>query len=425
MKNLKLVIIGLIIFLLVILVILFNMMNIAKKNEENNVMQNEEIIEENNINEGDFNSSENYAEVTIPTTYYTVKGYIESFLEDVKTLNTNDSNSSKLLNILDDTYITNNSINNNNIRNKMIKYGNSSYNINNIYEYAYSDTLTTYCVNGTFATEIDGVTNYNIFFALDYSSGAYKIYPAGNNISYINTQAIELNEYNSYKNTTIDDLTMCNNYLNTYIESVKNNINNSYNLLDEEYRNKRFNNIQNYIQYINENEEEILNSKVNQYKVNINYDGSKQYIIIDNYNKYYIIDAKSVMNYTIMLDSYTLPVSETITRYESSTETEKACMCLELVKEMINNKDYRSMYNHLNETFKNNNFTSLEEFSNLIKNKYYESNNFSYESYSTSNNNYIINVKVSDNSDENKNFNISFIVKLGSSIDDFEMSFNI
>ena len=428
MKKLKLLMIILIISLLILLVILLNITNVEKKSEENNTVQNTEVIEENNINEitnGDFKASEIYSEVTSPTTYYTVNGYIIQFFNDIRSLNNINNNINKLLNIIDNNYLEKNSITATNIKEKLSKFGNSSYTINNIYEYAGSDTLTTFLINGQFASAVDGNTNYNIFLLLDYSTGAYKIYLGGNETNFVNGQSIELNQYNSYKNTTIDDLTMCNNYLNLYIENVKNNTNNSYNLLNENYRNKRFKNIQNYIQYINENKDEILNSKVDKYKVNVNYDGSKQYIIIDNYSRYYIINAKSVMTYSIMLDSYTTPLSETTAKYNSSSEVEKAGMCLEMVKEMINNNDYQSMYNHLNETFKTNNFTSLEEFSNLIKNKYYESNNFSYESYSTSNNNYIINVKVSDNSDENKNFNISFIVKLGSSIDDFEMSFNI
>ena len=59
----------------------------------------------------------------------------------------------------------------------------------------------------------------------------------------------------------------------------------------------------------------------------------------------------------------------------------------------------------------------------IPKEKFYDINNFKYESYQVSNNSYIINVKVSDDTDESKNFTMSFVVKLADSIDKFEMSF--
>ena len=98
-------------------------------------------------------------------------------------------------------------------------------------------------------------------------------------------------------------------------------------------------------------------------------------------------------------------------------------MCLEQVKEMLNNKDYKTIYNHLNSTYKNNNFETQDKFTSYMKEKFYDINNFKYESYQVSNNSYIINVKVSDDTDESKNFMMSLVVKLADSIDKFEMSF--
>lgn len=442
MKNLKNIIIGLMFYLIILLAILFLINSIRKTlkkdNEvENNIAENIVNIVENNIDgnnveqnsideisEGDFSVSDGYSEVTSPTTYYTVKNYVENFLEKTKSLNNNTSNSVQLLNILDEDYINKNSINSENIAEKISKYGNYTYSINNIYEYAASDTLRTFLVNGNFSENVDGTSSFNIFFALDYASGAYKIYPAGNNNSYINKDEIELNEYNKFENTTVDDFTMCSNYLNLYIQSVKSNPSNSYNLLNKSYRNSRFKDVNAYLEYVNKNKNSILNSKVEKYKVNVKSDGTKEYIIIDNYNKYFIVKADSVMSYSIILDSYTIPLSETIAKYNSATEEEKVCMCLEMVKEMINNKDYSSMYNHLNETFRDNNFSSLSEFSSLIESKYYDINEFSYKSYTVSNNSYIITVSVSDSLNKSNNFDTSFVVKLGSNSRDFQISFS-
>lgn len=428
-NNLKLYLVILLAFFISVLIILIIMnrregtsdKNIDTVNSVNNEIPNNEEID----NGGDFITSEEYSEVTSPTSFYTVKNYVEEFFYHIESLSNSNSSIEELMGILYDDYIIENNITSDNLNNKLSKLIKYSFNIDNIYVYSNTNTLTTFLVNGNFTNEVDGFTSYNIFMAIDYESGAYKIYPAGNNSKFVNNKNIELNEYNKYKNNTVDDLTMCNNYLNFYKQKIQENLSEAYDLLDNDYKKVRFKNVDSYIQYVNNNKNNILNFKVEKYKVNVNTDGSKQYIIIDNNSYYFIINARSVMNFSIMLDSYTTPLSETTTKYSSASDQEKACMCLEMVKEMINNKDYETIYSHLNETFKSNNFSSFENFSNLIKSKYYDINTFSYESYSTANDSYIINVKVSDNSDKNKNFDMSFVVKLGKSINDFEMSFNI
>ena len=190
-------------------------------------------------------------------------------------------------------------------------------------------------------------------------------------------------------------------------------------LLDENYRSKRFGGIENFnsnFQYLNMNLQYVKRSYYNDRTI---------YIGIDNNGKYYIVSEKTPTNFSIMLDSYTIPLSETTKKYTSSSEQQKACMCLEQVKEMINNKDYKSVYNHLNNTFKNNNFETQDKLVSYIKGKFYDLNNFEYESYQVSNNSYIITVKVIDDTDETKSFTMSFVVKLADSIEKFEMSFGI
>lgn len=419
MKNLRIIIIT-IISLLIILLVLLNIFKI--NNNKNGEQKNIQNISENNIEgiiEGDFVENNNYREVSDPTSYYTTKNYIEDFFKEIKNINA--SNSKQILDVLDANYIKSNSITEQNLSDKLSKFKNMNYTINNIYEYSPNQKLKTYCIIGSASSNTDNT--FTTFFNIDYETGAYSIYLENNSKNYANTNNIELNNNNKFKNTTVDDLTICNKYLETYINIVDSNVNKSYDMLEENYKKAKFNSIDNYLNFINNNKSSIMQAKIEKYKTNVNADGTREYILITSNSRYFIINAKSVVNFSIMLDSYTLPITETTTKYASVTDEQKACMCLDQVKEMLNNKDYKTIYNHLNSTYKNNNFETQDKFTSYIKDKFYDINNFKYESYQVSNNSYIINVKVSDDTDESKNFTMSFVVKLADSIDKFEMSF--
>ena len=207
-------------------------------------------------------------------------------------------------------------------------------------------------------------------------------------------------------------------YLNYYYYLQQTDKQSAYDLLNKEYREARFGDVNNYYQYLQNN-----NSREISYMKEYTEGSTNKFIAVNKFGDYYIFIETAPMKFSIMLDSYTIPLTETTTKYNSATNEQKACMCLEQVKEMLNNKDYKTIYNHLNSTYKNNNFETQDKFTSYMKEKFYDINNFKYESYQVSNNSYIINVKVSDDTDESKNFTMSFVVKLADSIDKFEMSF--
>ena len=418
-KKIILIIIGLLTILLILLYIIMSHKNSGQKGNEEKNIQNEEVVEE--ISKGDFVASSKYIEVNDPTNYYTVKGYVEKFFKELNMINA--SNTSKIMDVLDAEYIKEKSLNEQNLSDSLSKFKNVTYTINNIYEYSASEYLVTYCIVGNVSTSIDGKSTFITFLNIDYEAGAYSIYLENSASTYVNKNNIKLNNNNKFEVTSVSNDTIVSKYLELYINAI--NENKSYDMLDENYKKAKFSSVDDYSKFIYDNKDSIIQGKVEKYKTNIKTDGTREYIVITTNNRYFIVEAKSVVTFSVMLDSYTIPLTETQTKYSSATKEQKACMCLEQVKEMLNNKDYNAIYNHLNSTFKNNNFETQDKLELYLKNKFYNTNNFKYESYQASNDSYVINVKVSDSTDETKNFDMSFVVELADSINNFEMSFNI
>ena len=109
---------------------------------------------------------------------------------------------------------------------------------------------------------------------------------------------------NEYTNVIISDDDMVRIYLNDYLNSVRNNIENSYYLLDEEYRNARFNGVNNYINYINNLK--IYNSVDRYYKKSV--DGYVIYGVYDSNGNYYVFKTNGVMQYSVFLDDETIEI---------------------------------------------------------------------------------------------------------------------
>ena len=237
--------------------------------------------------------------------------------------------------------------------------------------------------------------------------------------------SIDGNDYNKFEiyNGTEATKKAIEHYAKYYYFLEKTDMNSAYELLNKEYKNKRFGNIESY------KSSKVLWKNIDVEYVKKEFIGSKvQYIGIDKNGGYYIFIENSPMDYEILLDSYTIPLTETVEKYNSSNNTEKACMCLELVKEMINMKDYKSLYNtYLNKEFKQNNFSTMDQFTKYINSKFYNNNKFEYISYRTSEDSFIVNVnlKNADSDQQGDDNEFSFVVKLNSGLTDFEFSFDV
>ena len=112
-------------------------------------------------------------------------------------------------------------------------------------------------------------------------------------------------EVNEYIPVYVSDEDMAKIYLNEYIHTMYSDINKAYNLLDEEYRNKKFGNIENYRAYVSN-----LNSS--SYHLDSFYiDDSKKnkiYGIYDTNGNMFIFETNGIMQYKVYLDDYTVEI---------------------------------------------------------------------------------------------------------------------
>lgn len=264
------------------------------------------------------------------------------------------------------------------------------------------------------------IDDYNAVFAIQPLNEEY------NNIDEINIRK-EIDEIEpTYNNRTIysevNEQTICTNYLIKYKSNLLNNTEQAYNLLEEDYRNAKFGNLENFQEYLKDNEDIIDKITLKYYGVNKN-DDYTEYICQDVYENYYIFQVKSVFDYKVILDTYTIDLPGFVEVYKNASNEDRVLMNIQRFFYAIEDEDYRYAYNKLDETFKTNNFATLEEFENYAKTNFFKRNTLSAGKAEKQGNIYLYNITIKDASEEsNKERTTSFVMKLGEGTD-FVMSF--
>lgn len=293
-----------------------------------------------------------------------------------------------------------------------------------------NDNINVYAVYGI-------QNNKNIYYiiSLDYNNFTYNIKQVteeecnnikdGKSNDYIKITNIEENNDNKFELKVMSDVQTSAMYYNM----IKNLLNSEpevlYNfVLDDEYKQKRFLNIENFIEFVNKNKSKYNNMKLSKY-AKYKYEGYVQYVCLDNNGDYFVInDNVDTGEYKILLDTYTIDQAEFIKKYNSAADNEKAGYNINKFFEAINANDYNYAYNCLAESFKQNKFPTQKQFENYIKNNFYNKNDVKYLNYRKEGNYYIYIVNIINSADTTKSVQKDFIVNLK---DDrqFEMSFSV
>lgn len=127
---------------------------------------------------------------------------------------------------------------------------------------------------------------------------------------YLNKEEVEqefLKNYavNEYIPTYISDEDLTKIYLNEYVHIMYSDQERAYELLDKEYREKRFGNLEVFKEYVNSLT--YSNYKLDRFYV----DTKGKYIIygaIDTNGNIFIFKTNGVMQYTVYLDDYTVEI---------------------------------------------------------------------------------------------------------------------
>lgn len=243
-------------------------------------------------------------------------------------------------------------------------------------------------------------------------------------ISNINKE-IESNDDNEYSKDNYTYENRAREYFITYKRLALSKPEILYNYMEKEYRNKRWNNLDNFKKYIEENKNNIIKTKLNEYLVNVEQDYT-QFVCKDQYENYYIFDEKLPMQFNLKLDTYTLTTEKFKETYKKSNDIEKVQLDVDKFIKMMNSHDYINIYKYLSEGFKENYFKTEEQFEQYIKSIFYKYNKVTYKDITKKGSDiYTASIQIEDLTGENneiKEFNI--IIQL---IDEenFIMSFGI
>lgn len=438
MRKIKIMIF---VFIIIIISLICALLLISKDNNHNNTLSNST----NNI-VVNINTTVNYIEeaktsatkdiaiidsnikaVTSSTKFYTVSNCVQKYFDTIS-----NKNKSELYAILNSDYITSKGITEENVLSYVHTITTSS-NFTAL-EMNVLEGMNTevYSVYGTILDKNKTGIGEDVFFIVDLSRHnlTFSITPLIGN-SYSNIKQIDIvnedimvekNDYNKFSYYKITDEELIRRYISNYKINAIYNTKESYNLLDEEYRIKRFGSLNEYQEYIKENVDTIKNSILKTYDVTEE-NGITRYDYIDNNGNHYLFKETAVMQYTVFLDDYTILTDEGKEEYNELDKFDKAKHNLTKFIKMINSKDYNGIYNVLDNTFKSNNFKNVESLKKYIEENAYKYNDIEIEEYDDTTYDYIVfncnlinfnnekevkSITIIINQMENGNFTMSF-----------------
>lgn len=294
--------------------------------------------------------------------------------------------------------------------------------------------IRTFFVYGNFSNNVEqNKVAFQIIVEIDSKNNTFYIYPTSyviqnyqdeKDLESYTTKLTEIpkNDYNTFTFVNVEDTTVINDYLSNFKSLLINDIDSSYELLDQDYKTAKFENIDAYKEYVNNNINYLLTITIDKYKKDVTENGT-QYTCIDKNGNYYIFEETTVMKYKVLLDTYTVILPEFAEQYDSLENTKKVAMNIEKIIQALNLRDFKYIYNKLDDTFKANNFSTLEDFEKYMDENYPSTYNVEYTTYNQENETYMQTIILNDkNSDEQKENTI--IMQLKDNYE-FVMSFNV
>jgi len=424
-KIKKILIILFIIIVILILLIIFLLKN--QKNDVNNVIVEDDsnefgeevILEEDNNGYTDVSDAGTFFSVVdvvkryeklckLNIEYASSEVYIneDEYLLDIKN---EEDRKNAIYNLLDKQYVKKNKITTANIDKYVYNIDTDTILLPKRMKVKYGTKVNTYIYEAYLIKDKD-VQNKYFIVRTNNANQTFSLEFVNQDVGDIlnlnineNNDSIENMRYNNFDidTITIDEITQ--KYFENYKELVMIKPEIIYeNYLEDEYKQKRYGSVEEYNKYVKNNIEQIETSQITKYVTNVTSENKIEYVCMDQYENTYIFDEDSTMQYKIKFDNYTIPTEKFISTYNEATDEQKIQMNVDKFVQMINRQDYRTSYAFIDDGFKNNYFKTNEEFEEFIKNKFYLYNSISFKSIdSKGNNTYVVNVEISDITEEN------------------------
>lgn len=434
MTTLKKIIIFLVIIIIIVIVSIFAVIYFNKGKVIYNIDETGSTEEETNS----FNKKLKL--VTSRNDFYAVKQCLDKFYMYYGSI-FDDSNQNNIENkesaiesmyeMLDKDYINSYGITKNNLEQKIDKVKISKVDINEMYVSQKNVNVSVYIVKGRLMEQetkklsdffvmvkLDSLNKTFSVFLSNYFKEKYSNIKIGEEADWKFDDSIEKNDINIFDYKNISDETYMQDLLSKYQSEVLYDQEIAYNNLNEEYRNNRFGSFDNFMTYARQNIIRNVKLKLAKYQIN-NYDGYKQYVCQDGDDNYYIFNEKGVMNYSLLLDTYTVNIPKFTEKYDKADDQVKVGMNIEKILSAIKEKDYNYIYNKLDDTFKKNNFDSVDKLKEYIQ-KTFTSDKVTYNEFKNLGGIYTYKLLINGNSDSN----VTIIMQLNDNYD-FKMSFSV
>lgn len=364
-----------IIIVIIVIGILLSFLNI---NKENTQSENKEINEEQE--DVTIEQQNNFVEVNEEGQFYNALHYINlyfNFIIDENNQAIKDIEYSKAINV----------------NNEIKELEDSKFYAEKAYYKDLDYNHSLYIFEG----KLEKNENYSSFVCgiiFDYENSTYAIIRKNSveEIEKMNIEYnIEKNDNNQYEYYNVENYEIISSIFENFKLKVDQNLlEEEFNLLDNEYKTARFNNINEYYNFIDERKDQIKNSTVIKYK-NTTIDDKEKYLVVDQYNNYYVFYVTGPMKYTMMLDNYTIIDDETMKEYNNLDNYSKAHTSVDIFINMINNKDYEKAYSKTE-------FNNLNEFEDYINNYFYNNNILEVKSVEENGDLYTVTTKIYSNS---------------------------
>lgn len=446
-KIIKILIIAMLVIICILLVLYFVLSN-----------KNAFIPEEKRVTgtyDGTYDKkaelTESMQKVQVRNSFYAVKNVINKYFDYIQQYHTDfihmklegdvkvtEKEKESIFDILytlyDQEYINENQITKENLKENLEEYKDvDGIDISKMYFQDINEDITLFVTDVLLLKEHKNLGQKRIVTKIDKMNRTFSIIPdvdeyadisVGDKKSLSDTE-IEKTVYNQYTFENIDDTKVIEDFLEKYRDMILYNREEAYNLFDEEYRNKRFGNYETFSKYVDNNLQDIAKLSFTQYLVN-NYDGYKEYVCKDKYENLYIFHETAVMDFTLMLDTYTLDNEKFLEKYNSSDDQYKVAMNIDKWIQMLNCRDYSSAFKVLDETFRTDNFANdVDKFEAYMRQYFPDHYELDFGEFSEETGTYIQDITLKDITGQNEEeISKTIYMELGEGTD-FVMSFNL
>ena len=424
MKKLRIMIIGILCIITIIVASLLLLLS-TKSNHSDSEIQSKDF-EEGDV---EIKDTTNIEKVSTISKFKTVENCIQMYYDilnknsDIyynrnnEKIVSNEEINNCILDLLSEEYIQTNNINTNNIENSISKIEEKLYvvaidmgtiRMGNIEKYI--------CYGILINSEYKLIDDIYVYVTLDIMNSTYSIEPISKEIYLaqqieIKNESINKNNYNEYNEMTLGNEDTVKEFADKFKKLSIADPQYTYNMLFNEYRTKKFEQLENYQEYIQNNFKRIAKMNITKYRVSYEEDYI-EYVCIDQNDFYYIFrqQKNDPLNYSIILDTYTLESADFTKKYDEGDVKQKVGMNVEKVISAINCNDYEYIYSKLDETFKKNNYLSTDILKKTLKDNLFDINKVTYKTFDEIGDGiYSLNVIVYSYENEKDNKNMTII----------------